>query len=185
MSKVVIVGHGPSMQDSGLGEKIDSHDIVVRLKAGILNQDFGHKTNVLCTSTEVMGLFFKRVADEYWAYPKKGYFDAKLAFDVITKIQRPVMIPLDYCNSWNERFRRIGGQHPNVSTGMAAILIALLRYDIKEISLAGFDTLLDPTLDFKRHPDVPSTGLGEKAGHDWIKENELLNNLPLRVICLQ
>lgn len=181
---IVIVGHGPSMKGTKLGKKIDAHDIVIRLKAGILNEDFGHKTTICCASTEVMGLFLKMEADEYWAYPKKGYFDGREAMNVIVMLNKPVLIPLELCNLFNEGFCQTAS-HPNVSTGMAAIMIAIDRYSPKELTLAGFDNLLDPDLEFERHPDVPSTGLGKKAGHDWKAENELLNKLPVRIKCLQ
>lgn len=189
MNSIVIVGHGPSMEGCKLGKVIDSHDIVIRLKAGILSEDFGYKTTVMCASTEVVGLFFNLDAQEYWAYPKKGYFD-RAVFKAIVQLQKPVMIPLAYCNEWNKKFRDMKASHPNVSTGMAAILIALHRYNPKEISLAGFDTLLNPETEFNRHKDVPSTGLwkaglAKTQGHDWKKENELLTNLPVRVICLR
>jgi len=163
-----------------MGEKIDSHDYVIRLKASskvIGSKDYGSKCDVLCASTEVMGLFFKQSAKEYWAYPKKGDYDRRQAIHVIEKLEKPVMIPLVFSNYWNSRFRQMGGQHPNVSTGMAAILFSINRYKPRLIRLAGFDTLLNPDLPFSRNDQIPITGLGAKAGHDWKKENELLNIL--------
>ena len=70
---------------------------------------------------------------------------------------------------------------------MAAILYAIRQYNPKEISLAGFDTLLDPTKEFYRHPAVPSTGLGRAAGHDWKAENRMLKSLNVRInpLCSQ
>lgn len=178
--KISIVGHGPSMDGSGLGKKIDSFDKVVRLKGtknALDTKDFGSKIDALCASTEVMGLFFDVDAEEYWAYPKNGDFSINPAIDVIVKLQKPVMIPLDWCNKWNNRFRKSGATFPNVSTGMAAILIAIHRWHPKEISLAGFDTLLSPEIKFSRTTVVPRTGVGAFPAHDWEKEHEFLDIL--------
>jgi len=177
---VAIVGHGKSLKDAGLGSKIDSADKVVRLKGShtvLWSDDFGSKTDALCASTEIMGVFFKMNATEYWAYPKKGFFDESNAMSVVKKLQKPVMIPFAFINTWNARFRQMGAGHPNVSTGMAAILIAIHRWHPKKIVLAGFDTLLDPSLKFDRHEDVPRSGVGEYPDHDWDKENQLLEVL--------
>lgn len=177
---IVIVGHGPSLKNAGLGAHIDSFDKVVRLKGSgsvIETPDYGSRTDAVCASTEVMGNFFKIEANEYWAYPKKGHFDAQSVIQAITKLEKPVMIPLEYCNYWNLRFRQMGACHPNVSTGMAAILIAIKRWSPKEIRLLGFDSLLNPKIPFDRNFAIPRTGAGPYPNHDWENENRLLNVL--------
>lgn len=174
---VCVVGHGPSLKGAGLGAKIDSFDKVVRLKGSytvLWTNDFGGRTDALCATTEIMGNFFKQDAQEYWGYPKNGDFDGKVAINVLAKLQKPLMIPLAFLNSWNSRFRQIGANHPNVSTGMAAILTSIHRWHPDRIVLAGFDTMLDPSKEFTRHEGVPRSGAGEYPKHDWMKENELL-----------
>lgn len=178
--KVCVVGHGPSMKGKKLGKKIDSYDKVVRLKGSSSvfgSEDYGMKCNALCASTEVMGVFRRQPADEYWAYPKKGEFSHPVAMKVITEIEKPVMIPLLFSNHWNQRFRMMGADHPNVSTGMAAILFAILRWRPEEIVLAGFDTLVNPDIRFDRNHDIPRTGVGAYPNHDWKLENQLLQIL--------
>jgi Glycosyltransferase family 29 (sialyltransferase) len=178
--KICIVGHGPSLKGSKLGKEIDSHDKVVRLKGSacvIRSEDYGSKVDAICASTEVMGNFFKFMAPEYWAYPKNGHFNPSGAINVIARLERPVMIPLEHCNYWNQRFRQMGAQHPNVSTGTAAILIAIKRWCPKKIILAGFDTLMDPSVPFDRNMDIPRTGDGPYPNHDWEKEKLLLRVL--------
>lgn len=178
--RVAIVGHGPSLKGAGFGPKIDACDKVVRLKGShkvLWTDDFGSRVDALCASTEIMGTFFKMDAPEYWAYPKRGYFNKATAVSVITKLQQPLMIPLGFINTWNSRFRQMGAKHPNVSTGMAAILIAIHRWKPEEVVLAGFDTMLDPGLKFSRCEGVPRSGVGEFPDHDWEKENELLTML--------
>lgn len=178
--EVCVVGHGPSLQGAELGNKIDSYDKVVRLKGSttvVGTKDFGSKSDALCASTEIMGVFLKSDAEEYWAYPKNGYFDGKNAINVISTLGKPVMIPLNLTNQWNENFRAMGGRHPNFSTGMAAILYSLYRWKPKTVYLAGFDTLMDPKRPFSRHDLVPRSGVGPFPDHDWEMENRLLKVL--------
>lgn len=177
---VCVVGHGPSLKGAGLGPTIDSHDKVVRLKSSqavMWTNDFGSKSDALCSSTEIMGTFFKMEATEYWGYPKNGDFDVKRFIQTFLKLQKPVMIPIGFINTWNARFRQMGAHHFNVSTGMAAILISIHRWRPDQITLAGFDTLLDPTIEFSRHDGIPRSGAGAYPNHDWAKENELLDVL--------
>lgn len=178
--RICIVGHGPSLKGAGRGPKIDSYDKVVRLKGSqtvMWTNDFGSKVDALCSSTEIMGTFFKMEANEYWGYPKNGDFDYKKFMAVFLKLQKPVMIPLAFVNTWNSRFRQMGATHPNVSTGMGAILIAIHRWKPDVIHLAGFDTMLNPLIEFNRHDGIPRSGFGKYPAHDWVKENELLDVL--------
>ena len=189
---VCVVGHGPSLKGAGLGPTIDSYDKVVRLKSSqtvLWTNDFGSKADALCSSTEIMGTFFKMHAGEYWGYPKNGVFDERIAMKTIKTLQQPIMIPLGFINTWNARFRQMGSIHPNVSTGMAAILISIHRWKPDKIVLAGFDTLLNPAIEFSRHNEIPRSGSGPYPSHDWIKENELLEVLRdtynMEIICIQ
>ncbi len=178
--KIVIVGHGPSLKGRGLGCLIDTFDKVVRLKGSgsvLGNKDYGHRVDAVCASTEIMGTFFKIPASEFWAYPKKGTFNPSMVVNVLTRLEKPVMLPLYHCNYWNKRFRQMGVCHDNVSTGMAAILIAIHRWCPKEIVLAGFDTLMNPEVNFDRNMEIPRSGEGSYPNHDWKKENELLTVL--------
>ena len=179
--RVAIVGHGPSLQGAKKGESIDSHDIVVRLKGckPLLEkhpEDYGQVVNALCMTTEVPGLVFDLIAGCYWFYPKNGNYDAVMTFEAVAQRGAPFMIPLLLCNRWNEEFRKLNPSHPNVSTGMAAIIIAAHYYEPEKISLAGFDTLLNPETEFTRHPDVPRTGTGPFV-HDWKTENIFLEKI--------
>lgn len=178
--KACIVGHGPSLKGMGMGSVIDHHDKVIRLKGsgGVIGTpDYGSRTDALCASTEIMGTFFKSNAVEFWAYPKKGVFNFMAAGELISRLEKPVMIPLRFCNHWNQRFRDMGACHPNVSTGMAAILIAIHRWHPDEIVLAGFDTLTNPKAGFDRNMEIPRSGDGPYPNHDWEKENILLSVL--------
>jgi hypothetical protein len=177
--EICIVGHGPSLRGRRLGLQIDLHPIVVRLKgcSPVLGtEDYGFKADHLCASTEIMGTFFDVPAGSFWGYPKKGDYNFDRTVRVIMDLGAPVMIPLKLCNHWNEVFRGMGGRHPNVSTGMAAIIIAAHYYEPTVIRLAGFDTLMDPSLEFTRNDDIPRSGVG-KIDHDWETEHKLLDKL--------
>lgn len=169
---ICIVGHGPRLSGAGLGEKIDAHDKVIRLKNCLFNNpDYGSKIDALCASTEVPGCF--RPGIDNFAYPKNGWFiEAPIA-----GLGFKVMVPLNLCNMWNHVFRQLGGRHQNVSTGMAAIIICANQYRPSQIVLAGFDTLMDPSIQFSRNDAVPRTGVGEFPDHDWETEHKLLTHI--------
>lgn len=189
---ICIVGHGPSLRLAKKGSLIDSHDVVIRLKGGskvLGTEDYGSVCHHLCSSTEVMGTFFDVQASSFWGYPKKGDYSFDNAVRTIMDLGAPVMIPLKLCNHWNQVFRDMGGKHPNVSTGMAAIIISAHyyapndvftgcfdEYDPVTINLAGFDTLMNPKNGFYRNPEIPRSGTGE-IFHDWGTENQLLKNI--------
>lgn len=177
--QICVVGHGPSLKGKLMGMQIDAHHVVVRLKGCrpvLGTEDYGNRADHLCASTEIMGTFFNVQAGSFWGYPKKGTYDYDKAVKVIMDLGAPVMIPLKLCNHWNQIFRDMGGKHPNVSTGTAAIIIAAHYYEPKTITLAGFDTLMDPTVEFSRNDDIPRSGSG-KIDHDWYTENALLDKL--------
>lgn len=176
---ICVVGHGPSLIDQKKGSAIDEFDLVIRLKGcGPLihnySEDYGTRVDALCMTTEVPKLVFDVVAGQYWFYPKNGTYDEVRTFDVVAKRGAPFMIPLDLVNHWNKRFREeVGAGFQNVSTGLAAAIIAAHYYEPAMIVLAGFDTVLDPYKAFERHPGVPRTGVGE-IKHDWHAEHAML-----------
>lgn len=173
---IAIIGHGPSMKGQGNGDYIDSFDCVVRMKncaKTLGTPDYGNRIDALCLSTEVLGLVDHVNAGMFWLYPKTGRYDEAVTFDVVARKGAPFMIPLDLMNFWNNKFREMGANHPGVSTGMASIIIAAHYHEPSQITLGGFDTLLDPTKPFTRNDDIPRTGAGV-INHDWEMENDLL-----------
>ena len=180
---VVIVGHGPSLKGAGLGGKIDGFDCVVRMKncATLLAEpkDFGKKTDVMCSSTEVLHTLVNVKAKEYWGYPKKGNYDRAAVKWLERQVAGRVRVPLDVCNLWNAAFLELGGRHPNVSTGMAAIVIALELRRPEVLTLAGFDKVLNPSVEgYQSTVPTPWNDGGKKdTGHDWGTENKLLGYL--------
>src|SRR3990167_6238227 len=139
---MLIVGHGPSLKGAKLGRKIDEQR-VVRLKncSALLEnrEDYGTRTDVMCSSTEIAPVMLKVKASEYWCYPKKGVYDEKALKKFKRQAPGKVLVPLAITLVWNDVFRNMGGQHPNVSTGMAAIIFALELEHRTMLTLAGFD----------------------------------------------
>jgi hypothetical protein len=173
---IIIIGHGPSLKGLKAGEYIDSYEYVVRLKHGarlLGTEDYGSRIDALCCSNEAVGLVGDVQAGMFWLYPKNGNYDKALTFDAVAHKGAPFMIPMDLCNTWNNKFRMLGSSHKNYSTGMAAIIIAAHYYEPESITLAGFDSMLHPDKPFTRNDDIPRTGTGDSR-HDWAAENKLL-----------
>lgn len=181
MRSVVVVGHGPSLKGSGLGNEIDKH-FVVRLKNCSMllseSEDYGKKTDAMCSSTEVLPYLPKVKAREYWGYPKHGAYSEKRVKWLRRHVDQraKVEIPLDACNLWNAAFRELGGRHPNVSTGLGAVIIALVLKRPEVLYLAGFDNVISPkTQGYRSTVPTPFNADGtQSTGHDWQKEHELL-----------
>lgn len=179
---VVIVGHGPSLKGSGLGKTIDEFKCIVRLKNCSMllaeRMDYGSRTTVMCSSTEVLHHLPKIEAREYWGYPKKGDYSESRVNWLKRHIpsRSKIHVPLDTCNLWNAAFLELGGQHPNVSTGMGAVIIALHLKRPKKLYLAGFDNVLKPSIEGYNSTVATEFNAGGtvSTGHDWETENKLI-----------
>lgn len=181
---VCIVGHHKNPEGRGLGEKIDSFDAVIRMKMGYKlctsnPMDYGTRTDFLCTSTETLGTLSSIGCEEYWGYPKYGYYDENVVEKCAETLDAGLFIDLNGCNLWNKIFREIGGKHPNVSLGMACIVITARRLVPAHIYLIGMDTLLRPELGIDRVTTVNRTGVGAFPNHDWEAENKLLKMMKI------
>lgn len=138
--------------------------------------DYGSRVDALCLSTEVLGIVDRVDAGMFWLYPKNGNYAPAVTFDVVANKGAPFMIPLDLTVFWNKRFVEIGGKHKCVSSGLASVIIAAHYHEPESITLAGFDTLLDPSIPFTRNDAIARTGTGD-IPHDWETENKLLLEL--------
>lgn len=190
--EVVIVGHGPSLKKARLGERIDGMDFVVRLKNCSMllaeKRMYGSKTDAMCSSTEVLHHLPKVKAKEYWGYPKKGFYNQGAVWWLERHVVPQggvVVVPLDVCNLWNGFFRELGGKHPNVSTGMGALVIALDRLKPEKVWLAGFDNVWNPkTRGYKSTvPTQFNAGGSKDTGHDWETEHQMLPYLAAKYQC--
>ena len=178
--EVCIVGHGPSLKGAGFGAAIDSHDKVVRLKncSALLENpgDYGRKTDVMFSTTEVCYHLHKVVAEEYWCFPKYDAYNADLIDQLRKRVNGSrVRVLTEQSRIWNKLFRDMGGKHPNVSTGMAAIISVCEILNPRKLNLAGFDILFNPKLEYVSTVPSPFNNGGTKdTGHDWESESQLL-----------
>jgi hypothetical protein len=186
---VVVVGHGHSLKGARLGEKIDACGVVIRLKNCSMllceKKSYGRKTDVMCSSTEVLPYLAKVKAKEYWGYPKKGSYNKSSVWNLERKVVPDggkVIIPLEVCNLWNCFFLELGGRHTNVSTGLAAVIIALDRLKPQTLYLAGFDNVMDPNIKGYKCtvPTLYNKNGTKDTGHDWQTENRMLPYLALK-----
>lgn len=130
----------------------------------------------MCSSTEVTHHLSKVEASEYWCYPKKGRYDVRLIEKLQRQVSGKVIVPLTECETWNIVFRKMGAKHPNVSTGLAAIIIALELTHPKTLTIAGFDKVLNPEMNgyTSTVPTQFNAGGTADTGHDWHSEKKLL-----------
>ena len=173
--ETLIVGHGPSLIGKKLGETIDQFQ-VVRLKRFTKfheKADYGERTDYLCSSTEVMpSMLGQCEPKEYWGYPKKGSWDKSKE----RKFKDNLVIPLETTEFWNTKFKErshyfgSGADGRNVSTGLAALIIAAERLGGK-IILAGFDTVLNPSINYQ---SVYNPGTSACVNHKWEIEHKML-----------
>lgn len=177
--EIVIVGHGPSLKGSGLGRKIDEHEKVLRLKncSDLLKvpEDYGRKTDIMFSTTEVCYHLSKVKAEEYWCYPKRDTYNTDLIDELRKKTNARIRILKEQSLVWNQMFRDSGANHPNVSTGMMAIICVCELLNPRVLHLAGFDTVMNPKLEYISTVPSPFNDGGKKdTGHDWKAEHKLL-----------
>lgn len=171
-STITIVGHGPSLKGAGLGALIDSTP-VLRLKVfGRFHnaEDYGKRTDYLCATDSVINGAIKGAPNaEYWVYCKLG--------NTKVTIKAKAWVPLEFTNSWNAWLQKrvgyigSGEKGRNYSIGAAACLMAMEK-GFKTLILAGFDTLLNPELEYA---SVYNPGTKASGAHIWPVENELIH----------
>jgi hypothetical protein len=172
----LIVGHGPSLTGANKGFEIDRHTVIRMKRFTRFHEpvDYGLKTDYLCASTEAAPQMLGQTdPTEYWLYPKKGEYDhsVKTLFK-----DKPYVIPLEETKIWNRKFQKLvgyegGTKGRNISTGLAAIVICAWRLKPEKIVLAGFDTLLDPSIEYY---SVFNPGTVHDVMHFWKQENSML-----------
>ena len=181
--EVVIVGHGPSLEGKSLGKKIDAHEKVLRLKncSELLKnkEDYGTRTDIMFSTTEVCYHLHKVPAEEYWCYPKYETYDTGLIDSLRKKTNGSrIRVLTHQAFVWNKLFRDMGASHPNLSTGMAAAVCVLEILNPRILTLAGFDIVFNPKLDYKSTVPTPFNDGGTKTtGNDWKSEHILLHFL--------
>ena len=160
--KAIIVGHGPSMLAEPMGEEIDSHDIVIRMKRcqELLKQPeyFGTKTDVVCGSFTIATQLKKIPAEEYWVFMDSRHGDKSPEAMIEHFSPKKCIIDKDLCDSWNENYRAWRDQagpietpdqvkeftplgHNHMSAGLHTLIYACDFLDVDVVHLIGCDNL--------------------------------------------
>lgn len=187
--KVVIVGHGPSLHNSGLGTFIDSHNIVIRQKAVSHNlisskpNDFGQKTSIICGSYTIKESLFWDKNAQIWVFT-----DSRHSNITIQQDSRFILLQ-DVCDYWNNLYRsmRTDGYirhtkmtihktssdigHNHMSCGLHTIIYACEILKPKRLILVGFDNIKTGcfTWSLTRGPQW-----NQYPDHRWDIEKEML-----------
>jgi len=140
---IIIAGHGPSMEGSGLGEVIDSYDCPIVRFNGFTDTcsavDRGNRVDYLCTTTLQFPRFLAhRVfpTREVWVYNTNN---------VLSHVNKYNRGPLYLTNltGWLEIYRGLRARKTanKFCKGLAAIIIAAMRLGVSKMVLFGFDNL--------------------------------------------
>jgi len=191
---VIIVGHGPSLMDAGLGKEIDAFDVVIRFSTGFdwqVHKDYGSKYDVIVTSYQYMAdlLNHNLYPKETWLFSRPSVMQNQYnrAFVPIRLADRNARM-MDECSPWMEEFQKLNPEgyrserHPDeaiFSTGLAAIIGAAHNMP-GDITAGGFDALLsgDNTNHIAKYGERPRT-----AYHDFAAEKKLLTMVLDRYKC--
>jgi len=162
---VAVVGNATSFVGAGYGEAIDSHDIVVRINAGVPRPDraadFGTKMNVWggISSKLISDLSISKGKKDPAGIHTKTIIDLDSWNDRVDQVwyvpwgPRPIATALEAktYGLFDEWFlaREYKGSNP---TSGFALTVMLSRCEPAEVSLYGFDFFLTPSLDSGRNP---------------------------------
>lgn len=197
MTRVAIVGHGPSMLESRQGALIDQYDIVVRLKRC---QDtlrypelYGTRTDIVCGSyTIARALKGIGGAKQYWVCLDSRHTGVTVSErNELIAFFSPatVRIDVELCNYWDEKYRErrdsftvhpqmkqgdysnreLGHNHSSIGT--KALIHACHFIKPKAVHLFGFDNLASGrfTWSITRGPQWDGY-----PDHRWDVENKLV-----------
>ncbi len=188
---IAIIGHGPSMLNSGLGDKINSYDTVIRQKyaGGELIKkfpnDFGKKVSYICGSWTIRNSLFWHSAP-VWVFCDSRHENIELSGS------EPFTILLRECNYWNNIYRNLRSSeyarhekmtvhktssdigHNHMSCGLHTIIYACHILRPKAITLFGFDNLKTGQFTWSL---TRGQQWSEYPDHRWDTENIMLKEI--------
>jgi len=201
--RVTIIGHGPSIENIGLGNLIDDTDgYVVRIARSHLSQnplDHGNRIDYVCTSIISSKQVLKGPTPLYktWVYFPRGdwKYDGRKTLIRIDKLQAGGFNPV-VCGKeiepWLLRYRKLNKDwkklyckkgdrdiYRHFSTGMAAIIIAMQHIEhANELLLVGFDNVVKGSRD--NFVSLSSRRKPQSSGHNYAVERQLLDEIVLK-----
>lgn len=179
--KVIVVGPSPSLEGKGMGEYIDSFDVVVRINKAFpveegQQKDIGSRTDIhyhcLCTDMHCGGpVFYKEMKDSdvfvSCPYPKyvRPFYPDVTRFEENNK-------------KWDLGFHVINTEYylgiadmlgTRANSGTLTIL-DLLCYDVKELHITGFTWFRDGwRKSYKDHTQIFGEEEGKRKEEKWLK----------------
>lgn len=176
---MIVVGHGPSLKGAQKGSQIDNKGPVIRLKKYdhfYKAEDYGTQCDYIVASAETAKIMLSNPhrPKQYWVYPKTfGVCDEG---EIKEYIPDAVFIG-SITEPWNEKFRKMasyigaGPKGRNFSIGLAAAITAMELFHPEELWLAGFDTVMNPSIPYKSMYNPHTKAY---TAHLWEVENKLL-----------
>ena len=165
--KAMVIGHGPSLKDAGLGKKIDEFDgYIIRLtnRKWQTFEDYGTRTDYVCAAHEVKRLSIcfvesiPNIATWIYAHKSKGLSETRRL--IAEHPERKFIICRKEITPWVQRSKNLLQEYrektpadergrfiKHFSQGLGAIIIAVQRLDLNEILVLGCDNLLKGTTD--------------------------------------
>lgn len=201
MSKVIIVGHAPSMLLEEMGELIDSYDTVIRLKncQQTLSKPlfYGTKTDIIGGSLTIAGNLRDLPSDKFWVWTDSRHEaweweERANALPQIFRGKGEVFIDRDLCDLWNNTYRtmRVASPETNwddamrasiydtgegenhMSQGLHALVYACALLKPDTVDLIGFDNVMTGEFNW-------SVTRGEEwtkyPRHRWDLENQMVD----------
>lgn len=192
---ILIVGHGPSLVEHKMGEAIDSYPFVVKVNRGLdlfgvrhnleRPKAYGTRCDATClplwrlVSGTIIKKKYLRNVSECWISPSRLYrelerkrFDRDVA-RVAEIYNGTIRHAFDEYHHWRKQYRNhktVYDSRRIISTGMAAILIALETFNPEILTLAGFDNMRDG---IKSNPDT----MGKSSSHSPDVEHKILGEI--------
>ena len=199
MSKVIIVCHGPSMLLEEMGDVIDGHDTVIRLKscANTLKKPefYGTKTDIIGGSLTIAGKLRDLPAEKFWIWTDSRHesWEWNDHINALPHIFRGknVFIDRSLCDQWNTTYRNMRKANPtedwdeqmkasrydtgegenHMSQGLHALVYACALLKPEAVHLIGFDNVYTGEFDW-------SVTRGEDwrayPRHRWDIENQMV-----------
>jgi hypothetical protein len=181
-----------------MGEDIDNHDFVVRLKRCQETlkhpKQYGKRIDAVCGSLTIAAELRKIPAEQYWVFTDSRHQDIKVNEWAYREhfSPRPVIIDHELCDDWNERYRQLRDKRKfpahvemkrsstedlgenHLSAGLHSVLFAAKHLNPESISLFGFDNVFtgDYGWSITRGP-----GWTQYPPHRWDIEHDLLNDI--------
>ena len=194
--EVVIVGHGYSSINRGLGPEIDKYKRIVRLKPAswtIMQEnpkDYGKRTDIMCSSWNTRHHAKQIPANEYWHFLDSRHILVK-QIEILNELTLSTVLP-HVCHKWTstyvnmrtDNFKRNKAVvssvysdekgHRHMSAGLYAIIYACEILKPKEINLIGFDNV---TSGIFSHSLTRGTEWAQYPDHRWDIESMMLGKI--------